>query len=112
MTAPIRTERAGHVLVVTINRPAVRNAFDNATSLAMNAAMDQLDYDTVVHSADQLAYLVKRYGASQLLLGTDYPFDMGETDPVGLLDATPGLSDDDRAAIAYGNARRLLGLAR
>jgi aminocarboxymuconate-semialdehyde decarboxylase len=66
-------------------------------------------YDTVVHSAEQLDYLVQRYGASQLLLGTDYPFDMGEPDPVGLLDRASGLTDADRAAIAYGNARRLLG---
>ena len=39
----ILTERRGHVLIVTVNRPQARNAFDNATATAMHAAMDLLD---------------------------------------------------------------------
>ncbi len=39
----ILTERRGHVLVVTINRPEARNAFDRASAEAMHAAMDLLD---------------------------------------------------------------------
>jgi enoyl-CoA hydratase len=39
----ILTERRGPLLLVTVNRPHVRNAFDSATSLQMNAAMDLLD---------------------------------------------------------------------
>jgi predicted TIM-barrel fold metal-dependent hydrolase len=35
---------------------------------------------------------------------------MGEGDPIGLVDRTPDLSDDDRAQILGGNAARLLGL--
>jgi aminocarboxymuconate-semialdehyde decarboxylase len=44
------------------------------------------------------------------MLGTDFPFDMSETDPLGLIDSTDGLSDDDRAAISGGNAARVFGL--
>lgn len=47
-TAPaelVRTERRGHVLVVTINRPHARNAIDPPTAAAMAAAMDVLDDD-------------------------------------------------------------------
>ncbi len=47
---------------------------------------------------------------SQLVVGTDYPFDMGHEDPRGLLDATPGLTDAERAAILGGNALSLLGM--
>ncbi|MWA01596.1 crotonase/enoyl-CoA hydratase family protein [Actinomadura sp. LD22] len=39
----VLTERRGHVLVVTINRPYARNAVDYATSAAMEKAMDLLD---------------------------------------------------------------------
>lgn len=39
----VLTERRGRILIITINRPEVRNAFDRATSSAMNAAMDLLD---------------------------------------------------------------------
>jgi enoyl-CoA hydratase len=39
----ILTERRGPILIVTINRPQARNAFDRETSFQMNAAMDLLD---------------------------------------------------------------------
>jgi len=41
----IRTETRGHVLLVTINRPEARNAFDGATAAAMEAAMDRFEED-------------------------------------------------------------------
>jgi aminocarboxymuconate-semialdehyde decarboxylase len=49
-------------------------------------------------------------GVDRVMLGTDYPFDMSETDPIGLVSATEGLSDDERAAITGGNAARVFGL--
>jgi enoyl-CoA hydratase len=39
----ILTERRGHVLVITINRPEARNAFDAASSIALEGAVDRLD---------------------------------------------------------------------
>ncbi len=39
-------------------------------------------YDTVVFSVDQFEYLIKKYGADHVVLGTDYPADMGEYNPV------------------------------
>ncbi|HEX6399207.1 MAG TPA: amidohydrolase family protein, partial [Actinomycetota bacterium] len=57
-----------------------------------------------------LATLVERWGADHVLLGTDYPYDMGETDPLGLVDRVEGLDPADRAAIVGGNASRLLNL--
>lgn len=41
----ILTERRGSVLIITINRPQARNAFDAASAQAMEAAVDQLDAD-------------------------------------------------------------------
>jgi predicted TIM-barrel fold metal-dependent hydrolase len=49
-------------------------------------------------------------GAGRVVLGTDYPFDMGVDDPLARLDAATGLSEGDRAAIRGQNACELLGL--
>ena len=65
--------------------------------------------DSVVFTPHQLAYLVQLFGVDKILMGTDYPFDMGEYDPIGHV-AGAGLSAADVAAITGGNAKRLLGL--
>jgi aminocarboxymuconate-semialdehyde decarboxylase len=43
-------------------------------------------------------------------MGTDYPFDMAEYDPIGHLTSAAELDTAATAAIAGGNARRLLGI--
>ena len=40
-------------------------------------------FDALVYTHHQLEYLVEEYGADHILMGTDYPADMGEIDPVG-----------------------------
>jgi aminocarboxymuconate-semialdehyde decarboxylase len=67
-------------------------------------------FDTMVFEPDQLGYLIGKYGADHVLLGTDYPYDMGETDPLGLVGRVEGLSEADRTLITGGNAARILGL--
>jgi len=57
-----------------------------------------------------LEMLVRVFGADKILMGTDYPFDMGEYDPIGHLASVEALDSSAIAAIAGGNARRLLGL--
>jgi aminocarboxymuconate-semialdehyde decarboxylase len=64
----------------------------------------------LVYEPDALRRLVEVVGASQLVVGTDYPFDMGHFDPRGLLAATAAISEADRAAILGGNALSLLGM--
>lgn len=67
-------------------------------------------FDTMVFEADQLGFLARKYGSDRLLLGTDYPYDMGENDPLGLINEVEGLTQNERALIAGGNAARLLGI--
>ncbi|MFI0356017.1 crotonase/enoyl-CoA hydratase family protein [Actinomadura sp. 9N407] len=50
-TAHIRTERRGHTLLITVDRPEARNAFDRETAVQMEAAMDLLDGDAALRSA-------------------------------------------------------------
>jgi len=65
-------------------------------------------FDTLVYSSAQLEALIKRWGADHLCLGSDYPFDMEEPDPVGF---HRGLDDATLNLILGGNAEHLLGLA-
>ncbi|MEX2128344.1 MAG: amidohydrolase family protein [Xanthobacteraceae bacterium] len=67
-------------------------------------------FDTVVFTPQQLEALVRVCGAERILMGTDYPFDMGEYDPVGHVASVESFDAVTRAAIAGGNAKRLLGL--
>jgi aminocarboxymuconate-semialdehyde decarboxylase len=66
--------------------------------------------DTVVFTPHQLAALVDLFGVDHVLLGTDFPYDMAEYDPLEHLAGTPSLDEKARAAIAGGNAQKLLGL--
>ncbi len=65
--------------------------------------------DSVVFTPHQLRGLIEVFGADKVLMGTDYPFDMAESDPVGHV-CGAGLDDATVAAIAGGNARRLFGV--
>jgi aminocarboxymuconate-semialdehyde decarboxylase len=65
-------------------------------------------YDTVTHDADLLRALIEFVGADRVVLGSDYPFDMGVARP-GDIVRSLGLAAEDEAAILGGNALRLLG---
>ncbi len=67
-------------------------------------------FDTVVFTPLQLEALVKTFGADRVIMGTDYPFDMLEHDPIGHIASVESFDDTTRAALAGGNAKRLLGL--
>jgi aminocarboxymuconate-semialdehyde decarboxylase len=66
----------------------------------------RLHFDTVTHDPDLLRALIEFAGHKRVLLGTDYPFDMG--DP-GAVDAVRGLglAPEAEEAILAGNADRL-----
>ena len=72
--------------------------------------MRRLYFDTIVYTRHQLEYLVEQYGADHVLMGTDYPADMGEVDPIGFIESASGLDDNERRAILGGNAARLLNI--
>lgn len=66
-----------------------------------------LYFDSLLHSQESLAFLVKLVGADRVLIGSDYPFDMGETEPVKAVEALAGLTREERDLILFGNAERL-----
>ena len=67
--------------------------------------------DALVYNPENVAHIIRQLGAAQVVLGTDYPFDMGEEHPLEVLAGVTGLSDADRQRISSGNALRLLGMA-
>jgi aminocarboxymuconate-semialdehyde decarboxylase len=77
---------------------------------APSSYVRQLFFDTITHDDALLATLVHKVGATQVVVGTDRPFDMGINDPRGLVDSL-GLRADERAAILGGNLIRILGRA-
>ncbi len=66
--------------------------------------------DSLTLSTENLCFIVDVLGADRVVIGSDYPFDMGQDDPVGFV-AGAGLAPAARAAIERSNARRFLGLA-
>jgi aminocarboxymuconate-semialdehyde decarboxylase len=75
------------------------------------AYVKRMYYDSLVFTPEALRHLAAEVGASQIVIGTDYPYPW-VTEPVEHVLTTPGLSDADREAILGGTAAKLLGLSR
>jgi len=66
-------------------------------------------FDALTHDPRSTRHLINMAGADHVVIGTDNPFNMGYEDPLAALDATPGLTAEERAQICGGTARALLG---
>ena len=66
-----------------------------------------LCFDSLVHSVPALNFLVETVGPGRVMMGTDYPFDMGDRDPVKSVASLPHLSDDQKEMIFSANAAAL-----
>ena len=75
---------------------------------APSSYLEKFYFDTITFDPEMLRRLIDRFGADHVLLGTDYPYDMGEEDPRGLIAAVKKLSKADRALIEGMNAVKLL----
>lgn len=74
--------------------------------------LKKMHFDTIAFDPRMLRQMVDVYGADHVLLGTDYPYDMAEVDPVGLIAKVPRLTRAERDLIEGGNAARLLKIRR
>jgi aminocarboxymuconate-semialdehyde decarboxylase len=71
-------------------------------------SLEKFYFDTITFDRTMLRQLVQRYGAAHVLLGTDYPYDMGMEHPVDFIDGVAGLSKKEKQQIQGANAARLL----
>jgi len=72
--------------------------------------LEQVYVDSLVFDELHLEFLIKKMGDDHVVIGTDYPFDMGFYDPIGQIERVPGLTDEQRRRIHSGTAARLLKL--
>ena len=72
------------------------------------ASLGRFLYDTILHARAPLKFLIGSAGADRVLLGSDYPFDMGQYDTVDLIQSL-SIPETAKAMILGGNARTLLG---
>ncbi|MEZ4520634.1 MAG: amidohydrolase family protein [Thermomicrobiales bacterium] len=79
-------------------RPEARLHVDDPMAVAR-----RLFYDTIVFEPQMLRYLVDAFGASQIILGTDYPFDMGEEDPVAFVEESELSQEDIQTILTNGD---------
>ncbi|HLX81017.1 MAG TPA: amidohydrolase family protein [Burkholderiales bacterium] len=66
-------------------------------------------YDALMFDPATVRIVVESFGGSQVCVGSDYPFAMGDTDPLGTLEKA-GLDAGVVEAIKSANARRFLGI--
>jgi aminocarboxymuconate-semialdehyde decarboxylase len=66
-------------------------------------------YDSLVHDAPMLRYLIDLAGADRIALGTDYPFPLGE-EFAGALIESMDLAEPEKQRMLYGTAIEWLGI--
>lgn len=97
----------------------VAHAAEGVTPTQHLASGDNIWIDSLVHDPDLLDYVLKKVPSANMVLGSDYPFPLGEVPTAGdmLIGNAKGssklnsfLSWEERAGILSGNAIRLLNL--
>ncbi len=71
--------------------------------------LSKMYFDSLVHEGAKLDYLIKLVGADQVMLGTDYPFPLGELKPGSLIESMP-YDDAIKAMLLHGAALNWLNL--
>ena len=74
--------------------------------------LSKVYFDSLVHDAGALRYLIDLVGVDRICLGSDYPFPLGEQHPGSLIESLDGISPTDRERLLAGTALEFLGLDR
>ncbi|MGO8971641.1 MAG: amidohydrolase family protein [Myxococcaceae bacterium] len=67
--------------------------------------------DSLVHDAETLRSVLALFGPAHVMLGSDYPFPLGEASPGSLIRSLSGLAPKARQGLLGDNARAWLGRA-
>jgi len=81
-----------------------------AEQKAPSEYLKQIYFDSLVYRTQNLQQLITEAGASQIVLGTDYPYGMENRNAVAHILSVPGLTDNERAAMLGGTLAGLLKL--
>jgi len=85
-------------------RPDTRTVIQRKPS----SYLEKFYFDTITHDPQMVKRLIDRFGADHVILGTDYPYDMADDDPLGTMAEIQRLPKADRELVVGGNAARLL----
>jgi aminocarboxymuconate-semialdehyde decarboxylase len=69
--------------------------------------LSQLYFDSLTHGGPALSFLASTVGPERIMLGTDYPFDMGNYNSVAAIQNAVGVTDAERDMMLGGNAMRM-----
>ncbi|NLN48212.1 MAG: amidohydrolase [Clostridiales bacterium] len=96
---PLAASRLDHAYEV---RPEYSH-LDSAPSTYLS----RFYYDTIIHDMDALKYIISKVGIDRIVLGTDYPFDMGDLNPVASIKKLD-VTDNEKRKIISSNAELML----
>ncbi|MFC1861705.1 amidohydrolase family protein [Chloroflexota bacterium] len=90
----------------------VRSECKSAIPKAPSEYFKRLYSDTIAHSQEGLLYLIQTIGSDKVLLGSDYPADMSDPQPVATVGNLRQISEQDKQRIWGENAARLLRIGK
>jgi len=111
-TLRIAFSHGGGSLPVLLTR--MQHAWDtmapvrNAMAVSPTAAAGAIWFDDLVYDGPAIVNLLRMFGDTRLMIGTDYPFAIMDRDPVGRIDALD-VSEATRERLRRGNALAWLG---
>lgn len=73
--------------------------------------LDRLYVDSLVHDPEALRYLLKLMGDDRIMLGSDYPFPLGEDVPGTMIQSMADLTAKTRSKLLWDNAMSWLNLS-
>lgn len=85
--------------------------FCNPVEKLPSEYLKQLYFDSLIYTTENLSHLINTVGADRIVIGTDFPFAMGNYDAVDHVLSVEGLSEDEQEAILGRTAAGLLGIS-
>ncbi len=104
--AKLLVAHAGAALPYVLGRLARNHVLHPESTADPLESFAHLYFDSVVFDSDALRFLVDKVGPGRVLMGSDYPFPIGDLEPCAVLDGAK-LAPPQRAMLAGDNAREL-----
>ena len=73
--------------------------------------LKQLYFDSLLYTTENLRHLINTVGADRVVIGSDFPFVMGNAEAIDHVMSVDGLSEAEQTAILGGTAAGLLGIS-
>lgn len=85
-----------------------RKEWQEALSRPPSEYLKSFYYDTIVYHPRPLTYLIQTIPTERIVIGTDYPFEIAERNPISLVNELASVPEDTKKQIMETNAAKLL----